>query len=142
MEPRDARSAENKAIVCHFNLEVIGKCDRDAFEMLVAEDFINHSVAAGQRSDQEGLWHTFKNVLHPGLSKLEVEILDQVAEGDRVTTRKRITGCHSGVLLGIPPTGIEVSIDVIDIVRIRNGQYIEHWGINSLPSLLATLRLA
>jgi hypothetical protein len=33
-----------------------------------------------------------------------------------------------------------VSIDVIDIVRIRNGQYVEHWGINSLPSLLAALR--
>ncbi|WP_110949312.1 ester cyclase [Pseudomonas bohemica] len=135
-------SAANKSIVCDFNLEVIEKCNREAFEMLVAEDFTNHSVAAGQPSGREALWHTFQDVLHPGLSSLKVEVLDQIAEGDRVTTRKRITGCHSGALLGIPATGRAVSIDVIDIVRISNGQYIEHWGINSLPGLLAALRLA
>ncbi|MGA3683810.1 ester cyclase, partial [Pseudomonas graminis] len=82
----------------------------------------------------------FHNVLHPGLSALQVEVLDQVAEDDKVTTRKRITGCHCGALLGIPATGRAVSIDVIDIVRVRDGQYVEHWGINSLPSLLAALR--
>lgn len=133
-------SAVNKAIVCHFNHQVIENCNRDAFEMLVAQDFINHSAVAGQHTGREGLWHTFHNVLHPGLSGLRVEVLDQVAEEDRVTTRKRITGCHSGALLGIPATGRTVSIDVIDIVRVHNGQYVEHWGINSLPSLLATLR--
>jgi predicted ester cyclase len=133
-------STVNKAIVRRFNQQVIENCSRDEFEMLVARDFINHSAAAGQDNGREGLWHTFNNVLHPGLSRLQVEVLDQVAEDDRVTTRKRITGCHSGALLGIPATGREVSIDVIDIVRIHNGQYTEHWGINSLPSLLAALR--
>ncbi len=108
--------------------------------MLVAKDFINHSAAAGQDTGREGLWHTFHNVLHPGLSGLQVAVLDQVAEDDKVTSRKRIIGCHTGALLGIPATGRAVSIDVIDIVRIRNGQYVEHWGMNSLPSLLAALR--
>lgn len=133
-------SAVNKAIVRRFNQEVIENCNRHEFEMLVAQDFINHSAASGQDKGREGLWHTFHNVLHPGLSGLQVEVLDQVAEDDKVTTRKRIIGCHSGVLLGISATGRAVSIDVIDIVRIRNGQYVEHWGLNSLPSLLAALR--
>lgn len=134
-------STKNKAIVCDFNQNVIQLCCRDAFEALVAKDFINHSAAPGQPNDRESLWYTFKNVLHSGLSDLEVVVLDQVAEDDKVTTRKRITGQHSGDLLGIPGTGRVVSIDVIDIVRIRDGQYAEHWGINSLPSVLATLRL-
>jgi len=133
-------SAVNKAIVRRFNHQVIENCNRREFEMLVAQDFINHSAAAGQNKGREGLWHTFHNVLHPGLASFQVEVLDQVAEDDKVTTRKRITGCHSGAFLGISATGRAVSIDVIDIVRIRNGQYVEHWGINSLPSLLAALR--
>lgn len=133
-------SAVNKAIVHRFNHQVIENCNRREFEILVAQDFINHSAAAGHDNGREGLWHTFHNVLHSGLSDLQVEVLDQVAENDKVTTRKRITGCHSGPLIGMPATGRAVSIDVIDIVRIGNGQYVEHWGINSLSSVLATLR--
>lgn len=133
-------SAVNKAIVRRFNQKVIENCDRHEFEVLVAQDFINHSAAAGQDGGREGLWHTFHNVLHPGLSDLQVEVLDQVAEDDKVTTRKRITGRHSGVIAGIQATGRAVSIDIIDIVRICNGQYVEHWGVNSLPSVLAALR--
>lgn len=133
-------SASNKAIVRRFNHQVIENCNRNEFDSLVAADFINHSAAVGQDNGREGLWHTFHNILHRGLSDLQVEVLDQVAEDDKVTTRKRITGCHSGALVDIPATGRAVSIDVIDIVRIRNGQYIEHWGINSLAGLLTSLR--
>jgi len=133
-------SAVNKTAVRNFNQQVIEQCSRAAFEALVAEDFINHSAAPGQPQGREGLWHTFHNVLHAGLSELKVEVLDQVAEDDKVTTRKRITGVHSRALLGIAATGREVVIEVIDIVRLRDGQYLEHWGINSLASVLAALR--
>jgi predicted ester cyclase len=135
-------SAVNKAIARTFNHQVIEQCSREAFEALVAEDFVNHSAAPGQPQGRESLWHTFSNVLHPGLSDLKVVVLDQVAEDDKVTTRKRITGVHSGALLGIAATGRAVQIEVIDIVRIREGQYVEHWGINSLASVLAALRSA
>ena len=135
-------SAAHKAIVQRFNQEVIQACRREAFDALVAEDFVNRSAPPGQPAGRESLWSTFHDVLHPGLSELQVEILDQLAEEDRVTTRKRITGRHSGNLMGIPATGREVVIDVIDIVRIRDGQYAEHWGMNSLASVLASLRSA
>lgn len=135
-------SATHKTIVQRFNQEVIAQCRREAFETLVADGFVNHSAAPGQDSGREGLWHTFKHVLHAGLANLQVEVLDQVAEGDKVTTRKRITGQHTGELLGIAATGRQVVIEVMDIVRLRDGQYIEHWGINSLGSALAALRSA
>lgn len=135
-------STTNKTIVQRFNQEVIAQCRREAFEALVDEDFVNHSAPSGQPQGREGLWNTFKNVLHAGLTDLQVEVLDQVAEGDKVTTRKRITGQHTGELLGIAATGRQVVIEVMDIVRLRDGQYIEHWGINSLGSALAALRSA
>lgn len=135
-------SEANKAVVLAFNREVIEACSRAAFERLVGEHFVNHSAPPGQPNGREGLWNTFSKVLHPGLSTLKVQVLDQVAEQDKVTTRKRITGRHSGELLGIAATGREVVIDVIDIVRVENGQYVEHWGINSLASVLAALKTA
>jgi predicted ester cyclase len=69
-----------------------------------------------------------------------VTIHDQIAEGDKVTTRKTISGIHMGPFAGVTPTRKPVSIDVIDVVRVRNGQYVEHWGINTLPSVLAALK--
>jgi len=131
---------DNKSIVRRFNLEVIERGNHDAFEELVSETFINHTAPLGMPASREYLWHTFQNVLRPGLSELKVTILDQLAEGDKVTTRKRITGVHSGELMGVPATGRSVSIDVIDIVALHDGQYVGHWGLNSLASVIAALR--
>jgi len=70
---------------------------------------------------------------------MAVTIHDQIAEDDKVTTRKTISGVHTGTLMGVPATGRIVSISVIDIVRVEDGRYVEHWGVNTLPSVLAAL---
>ena len=56
-----------------------------------------------------------------------VTIEDMIAEGDRVVTKKTFTGTHTGELSGIPPTGNRVSIQYVDIMRVRDGQIVEHW---------------
>jgi predicted ester cyclase len=86
------------------------------------------------------MWSTFQTVLRPALAGLTVTIHDQVAEGDKVTTRKTISGTHVGTLLGIEATGKPISIDVIDIVTVKGGRYVEHWGINNLQVVLANLQ--
>ncbi|WP_263385512.1 ester cyclase [Granulicella arctica] len=132
----------NKAAVRRFNLEVIQEGNKTSFNNLMAHNFINHSAPEGASNGPEGMWHTFQNILKPALSDLRVTIQDQIAEGDKVTTRKTITGIHEGVLLGIPPTHKQVVIDVIDVVRLENGRYAEHWGMNSLASVIAMLKQA
>lgn len=129
-----------KEVVRRFNEEVIAAGDRASFEALIAQDFINHSAPPGTSSGPDGMWNTFQNVLRPALATLSVTIHDQVAEGDKVTTRKTITGTHVGTLMGVEATGRPISIDVIDIVRVVDGRYVEHWGINTLPAVLAALR--
>jgi len=135
-------SEANKAVIRRVNTEAFAGGSLAAFKELVAADFINRTAPPGTPNGPETLWNTFQNILRPALSQLSVEIHDQVAEDDKVTTRKTFSGVHTGVLMGIEPTGRSVSIDVIDIVRIRDGQYAEHWGINTLPLVLAELRKA
>ncbi|MFP3393449.1 ester cyclase, partial [Brevibacillus sp. SIMBA_076] len=94
----------------------------------------------GMPDGPQSMWNTFQNILRPALSDMRVTIHDQIAEGDKVTTRKTISGVHSGTLLGIAATGKNVSIDVIDIVRVHDGQYVEHWGLNTLSQVLAALK--
>ncbi|WP_458070847.1 ester cyclase [Rhodanobacter sp. BL-MT-08] len=132
--------AANKYVVKRFNQEVIQEGRESSLHELMDDDFINRSAPPGTDNGALGMWNTFNNVLRPAMPDIKVEILDQVAEGDRVTTRKRITGTHLGTLMGIEATHASISIDVIDIVRIRAGKYLEHWGVNTLPSVLASLR--
>jgi predicted ester cyclase len=129
-----------KEIVRRFNHQVIADGDRVAFEELMAPDFVNRSAPSGAPAGPESMWNTFQHALRPALADLTVTIHDQVAEGDKVTTRKTISGTHVGPLFGVERTGKPVSIDVIDIVRLKDGRYAEHWGINTLAAVLAGLR--
>lgn len=131
-----------KSVVRRFNRDVIKNGDREAFEALMAPTFINRSAPAGAPSDGESMWNTFDRILRPAIGGLTVTIHDQIAEGDKVTTRKSISGSHNGPLLGVEPTGRPIRIDVIDIVRVEDGRYVEHWGINNLPTVLAGLQRA
>ncbi|MBT0670692.1 ester cyclase [Novosphingobium profundi] len=132
--------SEAKEIVRRFNEDVIAGGNRTAFNELIAPNFINRSASPGAPAGSESMWNTFENILRPALEGLTVTIHDQMEEGDKVTTRKTISGTHVGPLLGVEATGKTVSIDVIDIVRVVDGRYVEHWGINTLPALLASLR--
>jgi predicted ester cyclase len=135
-------SADNKEVVRRFNIEVIQNGSESEFRALMAPHFINHAAPQGMPNGPESMWHTFQNVLRPALSNLTVTIHDQIAEGDKVTTRKTISGVHTGTLLGIPGTGRDVAIGVIDIVRVEDCRYAEHWGLNTLATLLAALSKA
>ncbi len=134
-------SAESlKHVVRRFNSEVIEAGNRMSFDDLMDPAFVNRSAPPGASNGPESLWNTFQNVLRPALSNLRVEILDQLCEGDRVATHKMVCGRHTGSLLGIPSTGRAVAIEVMDVVRLRNGKYLEHWGVNTLPAVLVQLR--
>jgi len=130
---------KNKAIVRRFNKEVIEQGNIDAFRQLMDKDFINQTAPA-TANGAEGMWNTFSNILRPAFPDLAVEIYEQIAEGDKVVTRKAIVGTHQGVLMGIEPTGKQIKIDVIDIVRLKDGKYFEHWGINTLQSVIMELK--
>ena len=63
--------------------------------------------------------------LRAAFPDLHAVIHEQIAEGDKVMTRKTFCGTHRGEFRGVSPTGRQVSID---IVRIANGQMVEHWS--------------
>ncbi|GAB2698303.1 ester cyclase [Mucilaginibacter koreensis] len=129
----------NKKAVSRFNQEVIASWDEQSFEALMHAEFVNRSAPAGMDNGPQGMRYFFNEILRPALTGIEVTIHQQVAEADWVTTRKTISGRHTGTLLGIPATKNKVQIEVIDMVRLKDGKYMEHWGITTLPELLASL---
>jgi predicted ester cyclase len=130
---------QNKQVVVRFNKEFIEQGNMESFLELVAPDVINHAAPTGSPAGPGGMIHFLQNILKQGFPDLTVEILDQVAERDLVTSRKALHATHTGIFMGIPPSGKRVTINVIDIIRLRNGQYVEHWGMSNLSDIIAEL---
>lgn len=108
---------------------------------LVAADFVDHSGPGWSRTFTGRAFGKpqFYAMLHTAFPDIEVVIHDQLAEGDRVVTRKSFRGTHRGEFMGVSPTGKQVVIDVIDIHRIENGQSAEHWTVADMLSVIQQL---
>jgi predicted ester cyclase len=65
--------------------------------------------------------------LHEGFPNIERTIEDTIVQGDRVVFRHQYRGTHTGNFLGIPPTGKQVNIGGITILRLRDRKIIEEW---------------
>jgi predicted ester cyclase len=112
--------------------------DDRALEELMHPDIVDHSRPPGVALGAEGVRQQFDG-FRGAFSDFRATILDQVAEGDKVVTRKVFRGTHDGSFQGIEPTGRAVEIHVIDIVRVADGQIVEHWNCVDRLGLLAQL---
>lgn len=116
----------NKDIVRRFITEY-QNCRREETALeLLAEDFVDRTPIGDFSPDKNGVIEMHK-MLHAAFSGLNAEIHDQVAENDRVATRKTFRGTHTGDFMGVPATGRPVKIGVIDVLRLDGGKIVEHW---------------
>lgn len=65
------------------------------------------------------------------------EIVDMIAEGDKVAVRFRCSGALQGVFLGVQPNGQRQEVDEVFFLRVQDGRFVEYWG---LEDNLARLR--
>ena len=89
-------------------------------------DWVNHDPSLPPMSGLAGaeqllgLWST-------AFTNLKLRVEDSIEEGDKVAARFRITGTHSGSLMGVPATGKPISVLATGIFRVVNGKLAENW---------------
>lgn len=95
------------------------------FYELFTPDFVLHNASMTiQGLEAYKQWLSMYLAAFPD-ARLTVE--DMIAEGDRVVVRQTFRGTHTGELMGIPPTGKQVSSTGIVITRAANGKAVEQW---------------
>lgn len=131
---------QNKELILRYNKEVIEGGNMETFKAISHPNFVNHSTIEGMDPGYQGMIYFFSQLLHPAFPDLKVEILDMIAEGNKVTTRKKIRATHLGNLMGIEATGKLIEINIIDIIMIEDGLITAHWGENNFPSVIQSLK--
>jgi len=71
---------------------------------------------------------------------VQARVEDRIIAGDRVVARMTLSATHTQPLLGIAPTGRRFTLRTIDIWRVENGKFAEHWDIVDYPGLQKQLR--
>ena len=119
-------TAENKEIV--YRLNDIWQGDLEIVDELVAEDYTNHNpIVPDAPPGPDGFKQNVAALL-TAFPDIDWTIEDVIAEGDKVVFRVDGKGTHEGELMGIEPTGREITLSGIVIFRIHDGQVVERWA--------------
>jgi predicted ester cyclase len=108
-------------------LRAIGRArKRDDFEAAVL--FIAaESLDQGERVTRED-WRRKWESMRDASPDLEIVTEQSVAEGEWIAHRYLLRGTHAGDFFGQPPTGAPFEARGLDMVRVRDGQLVEHWA--------------
>lgn len=133
------REEQNKALVHQFADRIMAK-DLEGALTHFDPNFVEHGALPGMPSSVEAV-RAFFSMLFAGFPDAQMTILDTIAEGDKVVIRASTEGTHTGPFLGILPTGKHARWSFIDIHRIADGKFVEHWVETDQMSLMQQLGL-
>jgi len=117
--------------------------DANALAGVIAENYLQHNGRAGQglagtQATVRSYFETFPD--------MHMQLEDLIVSGDKVVARVTLTATHSRpVQLGpgapvFPPTGKKLSWGDIDIWRVADGKFAEHWDQADLAGLARQMR--
>jgi predicted ester cyclase len=123
-------SERNKATVQRLIAEVLNGGRLDVIDELYAAE-----LAAGARRWIAPFRASFPDV--------HMEVVELIAEGDKVVGRFRCSATHLGEWLGHAPTGRRFErVDEVSIFRFRDGRIVHAWSLEDSLSRLRQLGLA
>ncbi len=122
-------SEENKTLARR-SWEVVTQESLNTLEDALAEVYADDIVLHEAGEDVVGFEGSaqFVSMMRSALPDLRITIEDDMAEGDKVVTRWIGQGTHQGELMGIAPTGNQVTFTGITIHRLEDTKIVEEWS--------------
>ncbi|MBK8026159.1 MAG: ester cyclase [Chloroflexi bacterium] len=128
----------NKARVRDYIENVINNHILDRFADYIPEDGVDYSAPPGIPQGHAGT-RMFFQMFFEGSSDARNTIHELIAQDDKVSVVSTISGTHDGNLMGLPATGKEFSVLLLETVRLVDGKYAERWGGLDIVGLMMRL---
>jgi predicted ester cyclase len=95
-----------------------------AIDELIDPNWVQHDPATPEELRRiEGARQLVK-VYRGAFPDVHITVEDQVAEGDKVVTRWTTLGTYQGELMGVEPSGNQVTVRGISIDRFSGGKFV------------------
>lgn len=131
--------ASNKALVRRLYDEGFNAGNLDIVTQLVSPDIVTHNpivldAPTGRDASRGGI-----AMLRRSFPDLRVEVLDLIAEGDRVAAFLLMRGTNTGDYRRGGATNRQASMRACFIWRVAGGRLVERWGVADRFALLQQL---
>ena len=129
---------DHEALVRRYVDTVWNDADVDAAEGFLDPGFRRHVSAVAPPLDVAGQMARLRG-FRAAFPDARVALEEVVVDGDSVVMRGIMTGTHQGEFLGIAPTGAGMKVVLLDLIHLRDGRFVEHWGGPDLNDLVKQL---
>ncbi len=115
---------ENMAVVRRFFEELLSTDDLAVADELLSAGFRFYFAGSPDPMDLER-YKEFLAARRAAFPDRRFVVEDMIAEGDKVSARFTMRGTHKGEFRGIAPSGTEVTMTGIDMIRLAEGKMVE-----------------
>ena len=117
-------SEENKVVVRRFFEELLSTDNLAVADELLSPDFRFYFASSPDPMDLER-YKEFLVARRAAFPDRRFVVEDMIAKGDKVSARFTMRGTHKGEFRGIAPSGREVAMTGIDMIRLAEGKMVE-----------------
>lgn len=128
----------NEQLLARYVREVWDKGDLDALERFLSPHFKRHVSPTLPPLDRDGQIERLRG-FRSAFPDMTLTVEDVVAGDDRVAFRSTISGTHRGSFAGRDATEKQITVGLVDIVRIEDGLFAEQWGGPDMSDLFRQL---
>jgi predicted ester cyclase len=111
---------------------------REAIAEMLSPNALIHDSGTDTRGPDG--FYVFFDRMRTVFSDLHVTFEDSITEADRICVRWLFTAKHTGHGIGVDPTGKNVRVTGISILRVANGQLVEGWQNWDMLGLLQQIQ--
>jgi predicted ester cyclase len=129
--------SEQQEVVERMFDEIINAGNLDVADQLFASDFVDH----GPTGDLQGIG-AFKQMVamwREAVPDVNCAVENWFESGDMCAWNVRVTGTHTGSMMGIPATGRHFEYVTPNIGRFENGKAVEHWADQGMFQFLTQI---
>ena len=127
-----------RAAMTRFYDEAVNAGNLELIDELVDENVVEHEELPGIPPGREGVKQFFGMALE-AFDGFRLQVEDIIVEGDKGAARVTMLGTHVGEFMGVPATGKEIEVPVMDILRFADGKVVEHWGVTDALAMMQQL---
>ena len=128
-------SGEGAALLERY-VAAVNAHDAGPFPELFTEAYIQHSgrSPSGLAAQVEN----FKRI-YTSMPDVKMKVEDCIVSGNKVVARTTYSATHTQTIRGVAPTGKAFSFRTIDIWRVENGKFAEHWDLTDAAEVFRGL---
>lgn len=117
----------NKRTVTSFIDRLFSRGDLTAADEYLSENFVNHDPPFGATADRAGM-RAAASAFRAAFPDWHSELHLLIAEDDLVAEVFTASGTHRGEIMGVAPTGRDVTLLGINVFRVCDGRISERCG--------------